>query len=209
LIIFLPNLSPHFLRFHARHRTSLEQPLCRGTLEIMPVRIGATPESTFADPVGLLSDCHRRVEMFLGVLIQCSESERGESAPPPELGNALRYFRESAPKHTADEETSLFPRLAGNTEAMDIVRALEADHADAAPRHALIDRIGERWLAEGRIAAGSLADFRTAVQELAAMYRRHIDMEDARLFPLAERVLTEQQKREIGREMARRRGLAE
>ena len=27
------------------------------------------------------------------------------------LESALRYFREAAPKHTADEEESLFPRL--------------------------------------------------------------------------------------------------
>ncbi|HKE20986.1 MAG TPA: hypothetical protein VKB88_01280 [Bryobacteraceae bacterium] len=36
----------------------------------MPVTIGAKPESTFADPIGLLTDCHRRIECFLGVLVQ-------------------------------------------------------------------------------------------------------------------------------------------
>lgn len=33
----------------------------------MPVQIGA-PGYNFSDPTGLLSDCHRRIEMFLRVL---------------------------------------------------------------------------------------------------------------------------------------------
>ncbi len=33
----------------------------------MPVQIGARSHS-FSDPTGLLSDCHRRIEMFLGTL---------------------------------------------------------------------------------------------------------------------------------------------
>jgi hypothetical protein len=33
----------------------------------MPVQIGVTARN-FTDPTGLLSDCHRRVEMFLGML---------------------------------------------------------------------------------------------------------------------------------------------
>ena len=33
----------------------------------MPVQIGAKAHN-FTDPTGLLSDCHRRVEMFLGAL---------------------------------------------------------------------------------------------------------------------------------------------
>jgi len=33
----------------------------------MPVQIGAQSHH-FSDPTGLLSDCHRRIEMFLGTL---------------------------------------------------------------------------------------------------------------------------------------------
>jgi hypothetical protein len=62
----------------------------------------------------LLGDCHRRVERFLAVLVHVAEQAHGE----PFTGErrtawdtALRYFREAAPKHTTDEEESLFPRL--------------------------------------------------------------------------------------------------
>jgi hypothetical protein len=63
----------------------------------MPVQIGAQTHS-FSDPTGLLSDCHRRIEMFLRAL------ERVASVidrPLTEdirhaLESALRYFREDA-----------------------------------------------------------------------------------------------------------------
>ena len=31
----------------------------------MPITIGAAPEGSFAEPLRLLSDCHRRIERFL------------------------------------------------------------------------------------------------------------------------------------------------
>lgn len=34
----------------------------------MPISIGAS-ENTFANPIGLLSDCHRRIERFLRALL--------------------------------------------------------------------------------------------------------------------------------------------
>ena len=71
----------------------------------MPVQIGA-PAHNFSDPTGLLSDCHRRIEMFLrvleGVALVIDRPLTGESRSA--LESALRYFREAAPKHTADEE---------------------------------------------------------------------------------------------------------
>ena len=60
-----------------------------------------------------MSDCHRHIEMFLGALegvasvIDHPLTEETRAA----LESALRYFREAAPKHTADEEESLFPRM--------------------------------------------------------------------------------------------------
>ena len=43
----------------------------------MAVKIGATPEHSFEQPLGLLSDCHRRIELFLGVLTRIAEDARG------------------------------------------------------------------------------------------------------------------------------------
>ena len=78
----------------------------------MPVQIGGRSHS-FSQPTGLLSECHRRIEMFLSTLMGVAEvidrSPTEDAARA--LASALRYFGEAAPKHTADEEESLFPRL--------------------------------------------------------------------------------------------------
>src|SRR6185436_17510081 len=101
----------------------------------MAIQIGAKPSPTFREPLALLSDCHRRVESFLRALILVTEQAQGgglNSQQREALETALRYFREAAPKHTADEEESLFPRMreagAAAGEALAKIQALEADH---------------------------------------------------------------------------------
>jgi hemerythrin-like domain-containing protein len=80
----------------------------------MPIVIGAKRESDFSDPIGMLGDCHRRIERFLNALLTVATSAKGgplTSEQQTALAASLRYFLEAAPKHTADEEESLFPRL--------------------------------------------------------------------------------------------------
>ena len=45
------------------------------------------------------------------------------------------------------------------------------------------------------------------LEELWAIYKKHIDIEDTQVFPLAGRVLEPDQVEAIGREMAERRGV--
>ena len=80
----------------------------------MPISIGATQESSFANPIGLLTDCHRRIERFLGVLVRVAAEARGRPLNAERrqaMETALSYFRRAAPLHTADEEEDLFPEL--------------------------------------------------------------------------------------------------
>ena len=86
----------------------------------MSVQIGARPDSGFDDPIGMLKDCHRRVERFLRILCQVVERAHGRSLDAEEsaaVQAALHYFRTGGLRHTADEEESLFPRLRAETAA--------------------------------------------------------------------------------------------
>ena len=182
----------------------------------MPIVIGAKRESSFTDPIGLLSDCHRRVERFLAVLVHVATQAHGEPFSGEQRtawDTALRYFREAAPKHTADEEESLFPRL----RAMDRsevkallarVDGLEQDHVRAAQAHAEIDRLGLAWLANGRLSPEEASRLAALLAQLADLYRAHIAIEDTEVFPLAAEVLSVLDRQEIGGEMAVRRGLS-
>jgi len=179
----------------------------------MPVQIGSSTHS-FADPTGLLSDCHRRVEMFLGSLKAVSDMAGSELTDDSRraLETSLRYFREAAPKHTADEEESLFPRLRqiDDTQlraALDTLHELEVDHRWAEPLHAQADELGTRYLREGRLPKSEAATFRTVVRQLCDMYQRHIAIEDEQVFPIAKRLLSTEVSSEIAKEMEARRGL--
>jgi hypothetical protein len=121
----------------------------------MPVQIGALTHS-FSDPTGLLSDCHRRIELFLGSLEAVSErlagplSDEARSA----LGFGLALLPGRCPKHTADEEESLSPRLRQLLHpelqlALEKLDALENDHRWATSLHDCVDRLGQKCLSDG------------------------------------------------------------
>jgi hemerythrin-like domain-containing protein len=177
----------------------------------MPVLIGAKAHN-FTDPTGLLSDCHRRVEMFLGTLGAVAKvmDRPGTEETRRALESALRYFAEAAPKHTADEEESLFPRLRRIHHpeieaAFSRLEQLEQEHRWAAPLHAELDRLGAKYLSTGKLSSPEVVAFREAVASLASMYKQHISVEDSLVFPLVARVLSDAEKAAIAEEMAARR----
>jgi hemerythrin-like domain-containing protein len=181
----------------------------------VPVQIGGKTESDFSSPLGLLSDCHRRIENFLGVLKRVAGSAGGRRLSVEEhaaLDKALEYFRSAAPKHTADEEESLFPRLRALDDpvakkSLDTLVVLESDHLTAANDHGVIDLLGSRWLKDGVLSDAEHTRLTETLDRLSKMYTRHIALEDSELFPLAGQVLPEEDLASIGREMAERRGV--
>jgi hemerythrin-like domain-containing protein len=181
----------------------------------MAVQIGQKPEHSFSEPLGLLTDCHRRIERFLNVLVRVAGEVRGAEMNPEQkqaFASALQYFRDAAPKHTADEERSLFPRLraAGGPEAEEAlghVDRLEADHLRADRFHHEVDELGCAWLRNGCLPKQSSDRLYTLTRKLQEIYRAHIELEDTHVFPLAARALSRDDQQAIGREMAARRNV--
>jgi hemerythrin-like domain-containing protein len=182
----------------------------------MPLQIGGRTDHGFDEPLGLLSDCHRRIEHFLQVLVTV---ERRTSGGPLDaecrqaLDVALRYFETAAPRHTADEEDSLFPRLRASGDpaavrALALVERLQDDHALADAHHETVNMLVHRWLEQDQLEAADAASLRQHLTALQALYRAHIAVEDHELFPAAARVLDATTLRDMGREMAARRGLS-
>ena len=179
----------------------------------MPIVIGAKRESDFTDPIGMLGDCHRRIEMFLNVLVRIAEQARGGTLNEEQRGaleTAIRYFREAAPKHTADEEESLFPRLR-RIESADVrtlmarIESLEEEHVCADRSHGEVDSLGRLWLKDGALPADQAARLLTLLLQLRELYRHHIATEDNEVFPAAAAALSASDRQAIGSEMAYRR----
>lgn len=183
----------------------------------MAVTLGARPQADFDQPLGLLSDCHRRIEHFLGVLRRVLKLNPGHELTEEHrraIQTCLHYFNHAAPKHTADEEESLFPRLRELAESnprvcevMARIDALEADHHAADDALAEIREWFERWMDVGTLAPVQVRRLDNLLQMLEALYARHIDVEDNQVFRLAGEVLGEAELEKIGREMALRRGV--
>jgi len=179
----------------------------------MPVNLGTIGQPDFDQPIELMMDCHRRIEDFLDVLQNVAArytdqplDTQGREA----LETAMNYFRSAAPRHTADEEQSLFPRMREVDspqvkQAMAEIDRLESDHRKAEAAHARLDELGRQWLADGTLSGDPLAEFRGLLDELATAYGEHIPIEDQSVFVLAKRVLDDEQLQAVGEEMRQRR----
>jgi hemerythrin-like domain-containing protein len=181
----------------------------------MPVLIGAKPESGFDDPMGLMTDCHRRIERFLDTLRSVARNAADRELTDEEaraVGTALTYFRDAAPRHTADEEDSLFPRLRGAPSSDVIsmlpeVSALNADHEIAAMLHQSTDTTFRRWLQGRKLDPRESQQLQADLRSLCQLYKKHIAVEESIVFPLARRILNSSAQLAMGEEMKCRRGM--
>lgn len=53
---------------------------------VMPIQIGRRPDHGFDQPLGLLSDCHRRIDRFLEVLVAIDQRVAGGPLTPAQHG---------------------------------------------------------------------------------------------------------------------------
>ena len=161
----------------------------------------------FDDPFGMLVACHGRITRTLDTLARlqrhvavngCDHDARSAAR------NILRYFDTAVPNHHADEEESLFPRLvrAAPDDAGPLLVDLGRDHAALAAGWRKLRPVlaaiaaGQR----GVLSPKQVADVRDA-------YASHIAREEQDLLTLAAETLDAATIAEIGREMARRRGV--
>jgi len=183
----------------------------------LPIQIGHEGDHGFEQPLGLLSDCHRRIERFLGAMLVVSREERGRPLGPAgrnALLQATTYFRTAAPQHTADEEKSLFPMLrkcsVGEDSGLAVtIDALECDHRRIESAHARVDALVGRWLAlePDGLPGEEAHDLVARLESLERIYSDHLRIEDEKVFPAARRILAPHDLEELGRAMAERRGL--
>ncbi len=183
------------------------------------IQIGARPDAGFEDPIGMMMDCHRRIERFLDVLDRVAHGAVGREMTTVEaeaVAAALKYFEESGPRHNADEEESLFPRMRelarrepGARErigrALEEIDRLEREHVEAGAIHAAVGAWYARWLRGEVPDEGAGRELAGETGKLRDMYSRHIQAEEELVFPLAAQVLDSAEIAAAGREVEARR----
>ena len=169
-----------------------------------------TPAAGFDDPIELWLACHERVRRFCRLLQRLPEHVAAHGADPQarEAAQGIRrYFNEAAPRHHADEETDLFPRLlrrapAERAEALRAtLAALEAEHAANDARWRKLDA-ALTGIESGRAVA---LDPR-ALDDFVTTYQAHIGVEESAVLEALREWLDESDWRAISAAMAQRRG---
>ena len=191
-------------------RDRLSETHARGMRRHMAVQIGAKPDSGFEDPIGMLKDCHRRIEHFLDILCVVAERARDRSLTEEEqsaVKASLQYFHVGGERHTRDEEESLFPRLltAAPDGAATVIDRLTRDHCDANDLHASIDWLYTAWISARTLQRAEQADLLAQTASLRRLYADHIQIEENEVFPRASRALDSESLAAIGREFSARR----
>jgi hemerythrin-like domain-containing protein len=181
----------------------------------MGIQIGAKADAGFDDPIGMLKDCHRRIEHFLNIVCVVVDRAGNRTLTEEEtaaIQSALHYFRTGGQRHSADEEQSLFPRMRaadpsaalGEPEWREI-GMLEQDHRMAEQDHARVDALYSAWMNEGALRPEQHAELAAATLRLKRLYEHHIDLEERVVFPCAARMLEPDDLAAMGEEFRARR----
>lgn len=165
------------------------------------------PDNLLREPVEFLFADHVRQRVLCGWLKMLAED--GETSADFPFAEAQAYLEADHTNHLADEAEDLFPRLRARMpqdgEVTRLLDELELEH--------------RRDLALGREIAGvfrqlsedgdkSLLDeIRLSITAFVSGITNHLLIEDERVLPLARTSLTDKDFEEMGRAMARRRGI--
>ena len=120
----------------------------------------------------------------------------------------IRYFDDAGARHHVDEEEDLFPALLGSASAADLeavqslVSRLRRDHEELTALWSSM-----RLCLQGLVDGTSAALDGSAAGAFAGQYRRHIEVEETELLPLARRLLDSATVDALGASMAARRGV--
>ncbi|GGG27934.1 hypothetical protein GCM10010964_14850 [Caldovatus sediminis] len=151
------------------------------------------------DPLAFLSAEHARQTALLGHLERVAREPQARAA----RGIAvvlLRWLTRELPLHVADEERSLYPRLAAFDEAGVLDELREEHRRD---RRLIADiASGLRRIARGGVPEPGFAE---AAREFVAGHRKHLAHEETVLTPLARRWLGPEAMAALAAEMVARR----
>jgi hemerythrin-like domain-containing protein len=175
----------------------------------MAVQIGAKPDSGFDDPIGMLTDCHRRIERFLGILCKVIQGAGRRNLTEEEksaVQAAVHYFQQGGQWHSSDEEESLFPRLRGKLiPAVESIAQLQSEHRKANRLHNSIEHFYLSWISSGTLSSVDENQLLSETKQLKELYEGHIHVEETIVFPYAAKTLDAETLAAIGLEFSRRR----
>jgi hemerythrin-like domain-containing protein len=150
------------------------------------------------EAIGLIQDEHRS----LAAVIQAAEFlvrkyTRESKAPDFKLLHAMLYYVREFPerRHHPKEDKVLFAKLKARTsEAGAVIADLEQEHARGGQMLNALTVALSSWEAG---AAQGAKGFEAELNRFADFYWRHMEKEEKRVLPVAERIFTDQDWKEV------------
>jgi hemerythrin-like domain-containing protein len=176
--------------------------------ETRPDGAGGVPAHDFRLPLEALAAEHDRQRVLCAALERLAGDVDGKGAAET-ARLVLDYVERDLGLHYGDEEKDLFPLLRARADPDDGIAAildlLGEEHEND---HELIDRLRGplRAIAEGRRPQDASA-FAADARAFATLQKRHLAWENGTVLQLARKRLTAEDRAELGRRMAARRGL--
>lgn len=165
----------------------------------------------FAQPLALLRACHVRVAAHSDMLEWLAKHlmvHECDAEAQQVASFVLRYFDSAGRHHHEDEDVDLFPHMRAAAKGQNaervalLVAQLSAEHAELASKWNVMRERLEL------IAHGERVQLRELeVDHFCKLYRTHIALEEANVYPLAALILDEERLKAIGTAMAARRGV--
>lgn len=159
----------------------------------------------FSDPIGLLRACHERIFQHCATVERLALHLNEKGCDAEFLAAAARihrYFSTAAQHHHADEEQDLFPILVASSPKMaGLVQRLKQEHS----------KLDALWQALAPLLTqpdtiSDLAAFAELSRNFADAYRAHATRENEELLDNARLILSSDEIRQLGHNMAQRRG---
>lgn len=172
-----------------------------------PLPLFPGPSAGFDEPVEMLEACHQRVLRMLALLERLAAHlvDAGADASARQAAIDLkRYFDVAAVHHHDDEERHVLPLL-GRLGRHALAQRLFEEHRSLSAAWSRIR--GELdAVQDGRLPDSAREPREARWREFADRYRAHIALEEGTVHPLLGAALDETLRREMGEDMARRRG---
>ena len=150
------------------------------------------------EAIGLIQDEHRS----LAAVIQAAEFlvrkyDRESKAPDFKLLHAMLYYVREFPerRHHPKEDKVLFAKLKARTSEADaVITNLEQEHARGGQMLNALTVALSNWEAG---AAQGAKGFEAELSHFADFYWRHMEKEEKQVLPVAERIFTDQDWKEV------------
>ena len=173
----------------------------------------SAPAAGFEAPFEMLAACHDRVERMLALQAKLQRHllDKGCDEPARQAArDVMRYFDLAAPLHHQDEELHVFPPLLAGPDAglRALAQRLTQDHR----------QMETAWV-QARRTLAAIADSpasgwtpltpaqAAALEQFAALYRHHLDDENAIAYPAAQASLSPAALEAMSEDMMGRRGV--